>query len=73
MVALNLAGALGGVTIFVVFLLTKPPAFEALSSTSLVLIGIVVPIVLMGIAFPRLRALFFPPEAPKPPKRPTEI
>lgn len=70
---INLVGVFGGVTIFVVFLLTKPPAFEVLPSTSLVLIGLLVPIVILGFALPRLRALFFPAQAPRPPESPGNI
>jgi hypothetical protein len=49
-----------------------PPAIELLSQQALPTIGIFVPIVSLGYAFPRLRALFSPstlpvPRAEKPP------
>ncbi len=46
-----------GFVVGVVFLLTMPPAIELLSQRALPTIGIFVPIVSLGLAFPRLRAL----------------
>jgi hypothetical protein len=50
-----------------VFLLTKPPAIDLLPTGTLVIIGVVVPIIMCGSASPKLRALLFPPRAPSPP------
>jgi len=58
---------IGGFVVGVVFLLTKPPAVQLLSQHALLTIGILVPIVSFGYAFPRLRALFSPPARPVPP------
>ena len=66
--ALSLVGCIGGFSAALVFLFTKPPAVELLSGTTLLFLGLIVPIVVIGTAFPRLKALFFPPEAPKHPK-----
>jgi heme A synthase len=67
--AVSLVGVFGAVGVLVVFLLTKPPAVESLSTTSLILIGLFVPIVVFFYAVPRLWVLLFPPEAPpKPPQ-----
>ena len=62
---LNLAAMIGGLTVMVVFLLTKPPAIDTLSTQALALLGLLVPIIIFGNAYPRLRALLFP-QAPKP-------
>jgi hypothetical protein len=62
----SLAGSIGGITIPIVFLLTKPPAIDMLSGPLFLLVGLGVPILIFGEALPRLKALFFPPEAPKP-------
>src|ERR1039457_6263817 len=51
------AGGKMGPSLAVVFLLTMPPAIELLSQRALPAIGIFVPIVSLGLAFPRLRAL----------------
>jgi len=65
---------IGGLVVGVVFLLTKPPAIQLLSQHALLTIGILVPIVSFGYAFPRLRALFSPPARPIPPtEKPPEI
>ena len=64
----SLAGCIGGVTIPIVFLLTKPPAIDMLSGPLFLLVGLGVPILIFGEAIPRLKALFFPPEAPRPAK-----
>jgi hypothetical protein len=64
----SLAGCIGGVTIPVVFLLTKPPALDMLSGPLFLLIGLGVPILIFGEAIPRLKTLFLPPEAPRPPQ-----
>jgi len=56
----------GGFIVGVVFLLTRPPAIELLSQQALLNIGIFVPIVSLGYAFPRLRALFLPAMLPAP-------
>src|ERR1019366_3665021 len=53
-----------GFVVGVVFLLTRPPAIELLSQRALPTIGIFVPIVSLGLAFPRLRALFSPSTLP---------
>jgi len=63
----SLAGCIGGITIPVVFLLTKPPAIDMLSGPLFLLLGLGVPILIFGEAIPRLKALLFPREAPKPP------
>jgi hypothetical protein len=63
---LSLIGCIGGITIPVVFLITKPPAIDLLSGPHFVLIGLAVPIIIFGAAIPRLKALFFPSEAPSP-------
>jgi hypothetical protein len=64
----SLGGCIGGVTIPVIFLFTKPPAIEMLSTPLFLMLGLGVPILVFGEAMPRLKALFFPREAPKPPK-----
>lgn len=66
--ASSLTGTIGGIAAMVVFLFTKPPAIEMLSGTMLVFLGLIVPVVIIGTAFPKLSALFFPKEAPKPPQ-----
>jgi hypothetical protein len=68
-VCTNVLAVLGSVFVGVAFLLTKPPAVELLSSQALLTIGIFVPIVSFGYAFPRLRTLFFPSTPPAPPPR----
>jgi heme A synthase len=65
---LGLAGMIGGITVFVVFLLTKPPAIDALSGQMLVCIGLLVPVVIFGNQGPKVWALLFPRQAPKPPQ-----
>jgi hypothetical protein len=50
----------------VVFLLTKPPAIELLSQQALLTIGVFMPILTLGYAFPQLRELFSPPTPPIP-------
>jgi heme A synthase len=65
---LSLGAMIGGITVLVVFLLTKPPAIDMLSTQTLALIGLLVPIIIFGNAYPKLRTLLFPPEAPKPPQ-----
>jgi hypothetical protein len=65
-VLLSLLGCIGGITIPVVFLMTKPPATDMLAGPHFVLIGLAVPILIFGAALPRLKALFFPSEAPRP-------
>jgi heme A synthase len=67
-VVLSLGAMIGGITVLVVFLLTKPPAIDVLSSQTLALIGLLLPIVIFGNAFPKLLAQLFPPQAPKPPQ-----
>lgn len=67
-VGLSLVGSIGGITATLVFLFTKPPAIEMVSAPMLLFLGLIVPIVIFGNAFPRLKALYFPVEAPKPPK-----
>jgi hypothetical protein len=65
--ALSLIGGIGGITTMVVFLFTKPPAVEMLSTTMLLFLGLALPIMIFGEVLPRLKVLFFPPEVPKPP------
>jgi hypothetical protein len=65
---LSLIGTIGGFTATLVFLFTKPPAVDLLSAPTLLFLGLIVPIVVIGTAFPQLKVLFFPTEAPKPPK-----
>ena len=60
--------AVGGLTAMVVFLLTKPPAVDMLSGPMLVLLGLGVPILMFGESLPRVKALFFPSQAPPPAK-----
>jgi hypothetical protein len=67
-VAMSLIGSIGGITAALVFLFTKPPAIEMLSTPMLLFLGLIVPIVIFGNAFPRLKALYFPAQAPKPPQ-----
>jgi hypothetical protein len=67
-VAMSLVGSIGGITAALVFLFTKPPAIETLSTPMLLFLGLIVPIVIFGNAFPRLKALYFPAQAPKPPQ-----
>ena len=69
--AWNTLGVIGGVTVGIVFLLTRPPAIDVLPPTTLLLIGLLVPIVVIGYTLPRLLALVFPREAPRPPEMPT--
>ena len=66
---LSLVGCIGGVTIPVVFLITKPPAVDLLTGSHFVLIGLAVPVLIFGAALPRLKALFSPSEAPSPPAK----
>jgi hypothetical protein len=64
----SIVGILGGTTIGIVFLFTKPPAIDLLPSQSLLLVGLFTPIVMYSYTFPRIRALLFPPQiAEKPP------
>jgi len=65
----SIVGILGGTTIGIVFLFTKPPAIDLLPSQSLLLVGLFTPIVMYSYTLPRLRTLFSPPDIPeKPPK-----
>jgi hypothetical protein len=64
----SLVSCIGGVIIPIVFLATKPPAIDILSTPLLLLIGLGVPILIFGKAIPLLKALFLPPEAPRPPQ-----
>lgn len=61
---LSLLGIASGLPVCAVFLLTKPPAIEMLSSLSLAAIGVLVPIITFAYGLPRLKVLFFPKEAP---------
>jgi hypothetical protein len=76
-VGMSLIASIGGITAAVVFLFTKPPAIEKLSTPMLLFLGLIVPIVIFGNAFPRLKALYFPEEVPKPvqvvPVNPSEV
>lgn len=65
-VCTNGLAVVGGFLVGVVFLFTKPPAIELLSQQAPIIIGLFVPIVSFGYAFPRLRALFSPPGPPPP-------
>jgi len=62
---MSLIGTIGGFTATLVFLFTKPPAVNLLSGPTLLFLGLIVPIVVIGAAYSQLEALFFPPEAPK--------
>lgn len=64
---LSLGAMIGAITVLIVFLLTKPPAIDLLPTGTIVIIGVVVPIIICGNASPKLRALLFPPRAPAPP------
>lgn len=64
---LSLGAMFGAITVLVVFLLTKPPAIDLLSTQTQALIGLLVPIIIFGNAYPKLRALLFPQRAPAPP------
>ena len=66
---MSLIGTIGGFTASLVFLFTKPPAVDLLSGPTLLFLGLIVPIVVIGTAFPQLKVLFFPTEAPKPPEQ----
>ena len=66
---LSLCAMISGFTVLVVFLLTKPPAIDMLSTPTLALLGLLVPILIFGNAYPKLRALLFPTQAPKPPQQ----
>jgi hypothetical protein len=60
---------IGGVTISIVFLLTKPPAVDMLPSQSFTLIGLFTPIVIFYYTLPRIVAVFSPEKTPeKPPE-----
>jgi hypothetical protein len=63
---LSLISMMGSITVALVFLFTKPPAVHLLDGATLLFLGLVVPIVVIGTAFPQLKALFLPTEAPKP-------
>ena len=63
----SLLGIAGGLLVCAVFLLTKPPAIEELSGLWLAAIGLIVPVVTIFYGAPRLKALFFPKEAPRQP------
>jgi hypothetical protein len=62
---LNLIAAIGGLTVGLVFLATNPPAVDLLPTNSLMIIGLIVPIIVFGYSFPKIRALFVPPPVPK--------
>lgn len=64
--AFNLAASIGGITIGLVFLATNPPAVDLLPTNLLMIIGLVVPIIVFGYSFPKIRALFLPAPVPKP-------
>ena len=68
LLALNVLSVFGAIAVLIVFLFTKPPAIEALSTHSLDIIGVFVPIAVFGYALPKIRALFFPGEVPAPPR-----
>jgi hypothetical protein len=56
----GLIGLVGALIVMAVFLLTKPPAIDALSGQVLGLIGLLVPIIIFGKAGPQLKALLSP-------------
>jgi len=62
-VVINLAAIDSGVVIAVVFLLTDPPAVEALSPQLRVITGLITAIAILRFAIRRLQTLFFPPKA----------
>jgi ABC-type xylose transport system permease subunit len=64
--AFNLAASIGGITVGLVFLATNPPAVDLLPTNLLMIIGLVVPIIVFGYSFPKIRALFLPAPVPKP-------
>ena len=51
----SIVGILGGTTIGIVFLFTKPPAIDLLPSQSLLLVGLFTPILMYSYTFPRDR------------------
>ncbi len=67
--AVGLIGTIGGLSAAIVFLFTRPPAVDLLPGTTILLLGLGMPIIIIGNAYSRLKALFFPPQAPKPPDK----
>jgi hypothetical protein len=64
----SIVGIIGGTTIGIVFLFTKPPAIDLLPSQSLLFLGLFTPIVMYSYTFPRIRAFLSPSEiSEKPP------
>lgn len=57
--AASLVFVLSGLVVFVIFLLTKPPALDALSGESLAWIGLLTGIFTCGIGFREIRSIFF--------------
>jgi hypothetical protein len=49
----------------IVFLMTKPPAFDLLSQTDLVLVSVISLVVVSVVVGPAVFRLFFPPEVPR--------
>lgn len=67
-VVLAMVTITSGLIVICVFLLTKPPAVEALSPDVLSLVGLLTVIVTFGFGGRELAAIFFPP-APTPRER----
>jgi hypothetical protein len=64
---IGLLAIIAGLNVGIVFLMTKPPAVDALSGTALVSIGLITLIGSLAYGAPLLWALFFPPQVPPPP------
>jgi hypothetical protein len=65
---MSLAALVAGFSVLVVFIFTKPPAVEMLPAEAMILVGLIVPIVIFGHCWSRLRILIFPSRAPEPPR-----
>ncbi len=61
-VALSLITLWSALLVGVVFLLTRPPAIESLSSTELSIMGLVTVVAVFGLVVPDLKLLIFPPQ-----------
>lgn len=62
-----LLALISGLTVMIVFLLTKPPAVNLLPDEVLEFLGIMVPILFFWESGPKIRAAFLPKQAPMPP------
>lgn len=58
---------ISGITVMIVFLLTKPPAVDLLPDEALEILGIMIPILFIWDSGPKIKAAFVPKQAPKPP------